>query len=135
MTPREGGRGNEESSFDPPAVAPSRRGRDASRTREGSASGPLPAPTRGDCLPGCTATHVDDTALGFVLCDAPITRLDEQDRRLAVSASRVVEPGAPVFTSVALSVDDGEAVELDPAVARALAAALASAAAVTGAER
>lgn len=83
------------------------------------------------CLPGCAASHNDDTALGFVLCDAPVARLRDQGRRLVVSASRVTEPGEPVFTSVALALDDTDALELAPATARRLAGALLAAAGAT----
>lgn len=92
------------------------------------------ASTERDCLPGCAAGHVDDTALGFVLCDAPVARLRDQGRRLVVSASRVTEPGEPVFVSVALSVDDAEALALAAGTARALAAALVSVADATEAD-
>jgi hypothetical protein len=83
------------------------------------------------CLPGCGIDHTID-GLGFTLCNAPVATLalGYGHRGLAVSVSRVVEPPEPTFISVALGVvEDGEPrepMELDPAVARALAAALLS---------
>jgi hypothetical protein len=62
---------------------------------------------------------------------APVARLRQQDRLLTVSASRVLEAGEAPFVSVAVAVDDVEALELSPATAHALAAALVRAADAT----
>jgi hypothetical protein len=129
MTQRESGNAK----ADPPSGAPVRHHRVVQACRPG-ARGSHFASTERDCLPGCAASYVDDAALGFVLCDAPVARLRDQGRRLVVSASRVTEPGEPVFVSVALSVDGAEALELAPCTARALAAALVSAADATEAD-
>jgi hypothetical protein len=81
------------------------------------------------CLPGCSLDHTIDD-LGFTLCDAPVPAdlpLDST-RQLVISVSRVIEPPEPTVVTVALGVVEGgeprEPLELDPAVARRLAAAL-----------
>lgn len=83
------------------------------------------------CLPGCTIDHHRDGALGFALCDAPVARLVDARWLLVVSATRVAEPGEPVFVSVVVAVDDAEPLELAPGTARRLAAELVRAADVT----
>jgi hypothetical protein len=80
-----------------------------------------------ECLPGCTAAH--PAGLGFTLCDTPLAAVALDDRRaLAVSVTRVAEPGQPTVVTVAVGVvEDGEPrepAELSPDAARRVAHAL-----------
>lgn len=80
------------------------------------------------CVPGCDRDHSIDGALGFAMCDAPVAVLPAGAGQLVVSASRVLEDGVDPFTAVAFGVDNREPLELDPATARRVAAAIVRAA-------
>jgi hypothetical protein len=121
-TQREGGKAEADSAPDSRAATTVSRRRDTCVTRES----PLYRVTRRDCLPGCTSRH--PPGLPFAVCEAPEAALGADAHTVAVSTTRVAEPGEPDHHTVTLTVDDREGVELDPATARAMARALCRAA-------